>query len=478
MKAKLNVPIRRLLILLPFFLTGCSLAPPYLRPAVETPAAYKETGPWKTAASSVQHPEKWWQAFADPVLDDLEEHLNIDNQNIKLAEAQYRAARAGLDSARAGLFPTLGVNASGARGATNSSTATTATTTQTPVTNLYTLSAQASWEIDLWGQVRSGVDAAGAKLAASEGALGAARLSAQALLAQSYFLMRSAEAQEALLHKNVAAYQRFLALTQNRQKVGVASSLDVAQAETQLNTTRTQLADAQLQRAQTEHAIATLIGKPATAVSIAREPVLAPVPQTPTLIPSLTLEGRYDIYSAERLVAAANAQIGVARAAYFPAINLSADGGFRSAQLASLITTPARFWSLGPALALTVFDGGARSAAVSQAEAIYDQAVATYRQTVLTAFQEVEDNLIAMRLLTDETRSQQAALAAARKAREVAENQYRAGTVASLNVITAQTSELAVENTTITIWNRNMAAAVQLYKNTNGRLLDANSAER
>ena len=475
MKAKLKVPIRRLLILLPFFLAGCSLAPPYLRPAVETPAAYKEAGPWKTATSSVQYPEKWWQVFADPILDDLEEHLNIDNQNIKLAEAQYRAARAGLDSTRAGLFPTLGVNASGARGATNSSTA---TTTQTPVTNLYTLSAQASWEIDLWGQVRSGVDAAGAKLAASEGALGAARLSAQALLAQSYFLMRSAEAQEALLHKNVAAYQRFLALTQNRQKVGVASSLDVAQAETQLNTTRTQLADAQLQRAQTEHAIATLIGKPAAAVSIAREPVLAPVPQTPTLIPSLTLEGRYDIYSAERLVAAANAQIGVARAAYFPAINLSADGGFRSAQLASLITTPARFWSLGPALALTVFDGGARSAAVSQAEAIYDQAVATYRQTVLTAFQEVEDNLIAMRLLADETRSQQAALAAARKAREVAENQYRAGTVASLNVITAQTSELAVENTTITIWNRNMAAAVQLYKNTNGRLLDANSAER
>lgn len=475
MKAKLNVPIRRLLILLPLFLTGCSLAPPYLRPAVETPAAYKEAGPWKTATSSVQHPEKWWQAFADPVLDDLEEHLNIDNQNIKLAEAQYRAARAGLDSARAGLFPTLGVNASGARGATNSSTATTASA---PVTNLYTLSAQASWEIDLWGQVRSGVDAAGAKLAASEGALGAARLSAQALLAQSYFLMRSAEAQEALLHKNVTAYQRFLALTQNRQKVGVASSLDVAQAETQLNTTRTQLADAQLQRAQTEHAIATLIGKPAAAVSIAREPVLASVPQTPTLIPSLTLEGRYDIYSAERLVAAANAQIGVARAAYFPAINLSADGGFRSAQLASLITTPARFWSLGPALALTVFDGGARSAAVSQAEAIYDQAVATYRQTVLTAFQEVEDNLIAMRLLADETRSQQAALAAARKAREVAENQYRAGTVASLNVITAQASELAVENTTITIWNRNMAAAVQLYKNTNGRMLDANSAER
>lgn len=200
MKAKLNVPIRRLLILLPLFLAGCSLAPPYLRPAVETPAAYKEAGPWKTAANSMQSPEKWWQVFADPVLDDLEEHLNIDNQNIKLAEAQYRAARAGLDSTRAGLFPTLGVNASGARGATNS---TTATTTQAPVTNLYTLSAQASWEIDLWGQVRSGVDAAGAKLAASEGALGAARLSAQALLAQSYFLMRSAEAQEALIGRYI-----------------------------------------------------------------------------------------------------------------------------------------------------------------------------------------------------------------------------------------------------------------------------------
>ena len=463
-QARPTVKFHRLLLLCPLAVAACSLAPSYAPPPVATPAAYKEDGNWKPAQGSPITAEKWWTVFADPVLNDLEERLAIDNQNLKLAEAQYRAARANLDSARAGLFPTLGATATGGRGVAT-------TGNNVPVTNLYTLSAQASWEIDLWGQVRSGVDAAGARLESSEGALGAARLSAQALLAQTYFQLRAAEAQQAILQRSVAAYERFLDLTSNRQRAGVASPLDVSLAESQLNSARTQLADAQLLRAQTEHAIATLIGQPANALAITETASLTAVPSVPTLIPSTTLESRYDIYAAERATAAANAQIGVARAAYFPVLNLTADGGYRSSQLGNLLTLPMRTWSVGPSLAQTLFDGGARSAAVSQAEAAYDQAVATYRQTVLTAFQEVEDNLVAARQLALETQSQQAALAAARKVREVTENQYRAGTSDALSVILAQTSELTAESSTVNIWNRNIAAAVLLYKNTSGRPL-------
>lgn len=456
-------------------LTACSLAPEYSRPTVDGLAGYKEEGPWRLAAGELREPEKWWRVFADPALDALVEQLIVDNQNIKLAEAQYKAAHAALNSARAGLFPTLGASAAASRSGSGTAASGSAASTST-VSTAYTLSAQAAWEIDLWGRVRGGVDAAGAKLQASEGVVGAVRLSAVALLVQSYFQLRAADAQQRLLTRTLAAYQRFLELTRNRRDAGVASSLDVAQAETQLNATRGQLADVQLLRAQTEHAIATLIGQPPSALSIseARDAAaLPPVPPAPTLVPAVALESRYDIYSAERQMAAANAQIGVARAAYFPALDLSADGGYRRSQLANLLSAPARFWSLGPTLALTLFDGGARTAAVSQAEAVYEQAVASYRQTVLTAFQEVEDNLVAMRRLAEESASQQAALVAAGKARAIAENQYRAGTANALNVIAAQASELNAESAVIAIWSKNMVAAVQLYKNLGGRRINA-----
>lgn len=467
-----------LLPLLPVALAACSLAPEYSRPTTEVPAAYKENGAWKPAAAELADPGKWWQVFGDPLLDRLEGELAIDNQNLKAAEAQYRAALAAVGVARAGLFPTVGLTAAGSRSSGAVSTGGSGSGSQTvgggrSVNNSYSLAAQASWEVDLWGRIRSGVDAAGARAEASAGTLGAARLSAQALLAQSYFQLRAADAQVGLLTRTVAAYERFLELTRVRQQAGVASPLDAAQAETQVNTARTQLADAQLLRAQTEHAISVLVGRPPAALAIPSGAELPAVPAAPALVPSATLESRYDIYAAERQVAAANAQIGVARAAWFPVLDLTANGGFRSSLLSNLISSPARFWSLGPSLALTLFDAGARSATEAQAVAGYDQAVATYRQTVLTAFQEVEDNLVAARLLGEESASQQAALAAARRAREIAENQYRAGTAASLNVITAQASELSVENTTISVWNRRMAAAVQLYKNLGGRLAAA-----
>lgn len=460
-------------LLLPLLLGACSLMPDYQRPLLEIPSAYREAGAWQMAAQTFAAPERWWQAFGDPVLDGLEEQLVVDNQNIKLAEAQYRAARAAVDSARAGLWPSLGLNAGASRGANATTTAGSSATA-----NLYTLSAQSSWEVDLWGRVRNGVAAAAAQEEAADAAVGAARLSAQALLAQSYFQLRTAEAQAELFTRSVAAYERFLQLTRNRRDAGVASTLDVAQAETQLNSARSQLAEAKLQRAQYGHALATLLGKPPAAVNIPPAGSgLAQVPPAPTILPSTTLERRYDVHAAERQVAAANAQIGVARAAWFPVLDLAASGGYRNDAIAHLISLPNRFWSIGPALALTLFDGGARSAALEQAQAGVDQAAATYRQTVLVAFQEVEDNLAAARLLAEEAASQDAALAAARKAREIAENQYRAGIVAALNVITAQTSELNVENAALSLWNRRMAAATQLLKNTGGRAWPGRTAE-
>jgi NodT family efflux transporter outer membrane factor (OMF) lipoprotein len=461
---------RSFVLLLVLALSACSLIPPYSRPTVDVPVGYKEEGPWRPAAGKLEAPEKWWQAFDDPLLNALEEQVLIDNQNIKLAEAQYRAARAAVDSARASLFPSLDLNASATRSRSSAVTGSGSADSTARITNLYSLSGQASWEIDLWGPIRSGVVSAEAQAESSAGALEAARLSAQALLAQSYFQMRAADAEVALLNRSIEIYARYLELTRNRVAAGVASPLDVSLAETQLNSARSQLAEAQLQRAQAEHAVAALIGKPPAALTIPPAGPLAEVPAAPALIPSAILETRYDIYSAERQVAAANAQIGVARAAYFPTIDLLGSGGYRSTALSDLFSAPARFWSLGPTLALTLFDGGARAAAVEQARAGYDQTVASYRQTVLTAFQEVEDNLAAAHLLADEAQSQAAAVAAAARAREISENQYRAGTVASLAVIVAQAAELNAENAAISIWNRRMAAAVQLYKNEGGRL--------
>lgn len=458
-------------MLLPFVLTACTSSPIERPLTVATPALYREAGHWKPATGQTQIAERWWRVFGDPILDALEEQLILDNQNIKLAEAQYRAARAGLDSARATLAPTLGTTTAYSKGVNNGAGS------PALASSLFMLSAQAGWEMDLWGQIRGGIAAAGARMAASEAALAAARLSAQALLAQSYFQLRASEAQIALLDRTLTGYERFLQLTRHRLAAGIASPLDEAQAQTQWLNARTQSAEARLQRAQSEHAIATLLGKPDLIIANAGTSHLPIVPQAPELIPSVTLESRYDIHAAERQVAAANAEIGIAQTAYFPVLNLSGNSSLRNPQLASLLTSPTHVWSMGPALALTLFDGGARAAAVAEAEARYDQAVAQYRQTVLAAFQEVEDHLAALRFLAEESSTQQAALAAAHKAQQIAEHQYQAGIVDSLYVISAQASALNLENATISLWNRSMAAAVQLYKNTSGRLDSAGSSQ-
>jgi NodT family efflux transporter outer membrane factor (OMF) lipoprotein len=386
----------------------------------------------------------------------MEARVVIDNQTLKVAEAQYRAARAAVDSAAAARLPTVTGSAAAGRGSSNSVTA-----------NSYVIAASANWEIDLWGRVRRSIEAAQARAESSADDLAAARLSIQALLAQTWFQLRAADLQGQLLQRTLEVDVRFLDLTRNRHDAGVASGLDVAQAETQLGNARTQLSENELQRALLAHALVTLVG--GGEVADATGPLPA-VPVPPALFPSVVLEQRPDIAAAERLAAAANAQIGVARAAYFPVLDLAAGASLTSSALDKLFNAPSRIWLLGPSLAMTLFDGGARDAAVEQARAGYDQAVATYRQTVLTAFQEVQDNLATARLLQRKAEEQAQSLAAAQRAREIAQVQYQAGTINSLNVIILQTAELTADLNAVDIQTRQLAASVQLLKNAGGRI--------
>lgn len=455
MKPSLTLPLVVLLAL-----AGCA-SPPYQRPEAVVPAAFKEGQGWKLAnPQAAEVPSDWWRLFNDPVLDELQQRLAAGNQNLRASLAQYRTAQAALASSRSSLFPSLGLSA----GATRAES----TPGARPTTS-YNLGASASWELDLWGRVSSGVDAAAARVEASQADLAAVRLSLQATLTQTYLSTRAAEAQAQLYERTVQAYQRSLELTRNRYLGGVASAADVAQAESQLKSTQAQAIEARSSRAQLEHALAVLVGEAPANFSLAPTGVLPQPPQAPLQLPSELLERRPDIAAAERRVAAANAQIGVARAAFFPSLTLSASAGFRGSSLGGLVASPNGVWSLGPALALSLLDGGARQAAVDSARAGVDQAVATYRQTVLTALQEVEDNLVIASSLDEEQRLQSEALAAARRALEIAENQYRAGTVSYLNVVTAQTTVLSAERSLLDARNRRLAALNQLLKNIAGR---------
>jgi NodT family efflux transporter outer membrane factor (OMF) lipoprotein len=456
----METPVRfRTILLIPLlWLTACTVGPDYQRPEVTLPAQFSEAGgEWQTAQpGEFKVPERWWSVFGDAELDRLEALVVIDNQTLKVAEAKYRAARAGVDSASAARFPSVTGSAAAGRGKNGGVTA-----------NSYGLTASAHWEIDLWGRVRRSIEAAQANAQASADDLAALRLSTQALLAQTWFQLHAAVLQGQLLQRTLAADERFLELTRDRRDAGVASGLDVALAETQLGNARTQLSENELQRAQLTHALVTLVGGGEITDATG---TLPEVPIPPALLPSTVLEQRPDIASAERLAAAANAQIGLARTAYFPILDLAAGGGLSSNALDTLFNAPSRIWLLGPSLAMTLFDGGARDAAVAQAEAGYDQAVATYRQTVLTAFQEVQDNLAAARLLQREADEQAQVVAAARRSREISEVQYKAGTVSALSLIIAQTVELNAELGAVDIQTRQLAASVQLLKNAGGRI--------
>ena len=451
-------------------LTACGTPLPHERPALDVPAAYKQgvqgSAVWQTAQPQDSVPSAWWTLFADPALNALQERAASGNQNVALAVARLRAARAALDSAGAAGLPSLGATASSTRSRSGTNAESSA---QARTRNSQALGLNASWELDLWGRLSGGVDAARASVEASVGDLAAMRLSVQATVAQTYFALRAAEAQTLLLDDTLAAYERSWQLTRNRQRAGVASAADVAQAEAQYKSTQVQLLEAQTTRSQLEHALAALLGQAPAAFALEPTAALPAPADVPQALPSDLLQRRPDIAAAERRVAAANAQIGVARAAYFPTLTLSVAGGYRGAPLADLFSAPNLFWSLGPALAASIFDGGARSAAVETARANHAQVTAAYRQTVLTALQEVEDNLTAAAALAQEEQLQREATAAAQRALDVVENQYRAGTVGYLNVLAAQTTVLSSQRSLIDVKSRRLTAVNALLKNVAGR---------
>jgi NodT family efflux transporter outer membrane factor (OMF) lipoprotein len=458
-------------------LVGCMVGPDYVRPGAPTPPAFKEAAGWKTAQPGDDAPRgDWWKAFGDADLDALVAQIDVTNQTVQAAEAQLRVARAATQAARAGLFPAVSGNAAALRSARAQGT------TGSSVANSYNAALDLSWEIDLWGRLRRGVEASEASAQASAADLAAARLSMQALLAQDYLLLRVQDAEIGLLRDTVATYERSLQLTRNQYAAGIVARGDVAQAETQLKSTQAQLLDAGIARAQLEHAIAVLAGKPPSELTIAPMPLAIVFPQIPVTVPSVLLERRPDIASAERRAAAANAQIGVAEAAFFPSLTLGAAGGFQSSAIGSLLSLPNRYWSIGPALAQTLFDAGLRSAQKQEAVAAWDAAVADYRQSVLNAFQEVEDNLTALAVLEQEAAVQADAVRSARESAAIANNQYKAGTTSYLAVVVLQAAALNAERTALGILGRRLTASVGLIKALGGgwdasRLAAAPAAE-
>jgi NodT family efflux transporter outer membrane factor (OMF) lipoprotein len=455
---------------------GCDKAPKYAKPTVATPPAYKEVAPdafketddWKFA-----HPSdavirgKWWEMFNDAQLNALEEQLNSANQNIALADANFRAARALVKESRSEYFPTVTTSPS-IIVSRQSAAATHSNVSPGRLSTNYSLPFDASWEPDFWGRIRNTVVASASEAQATAADLQNVRLSVEAELAFDYYQLRSVDAEKALLDSTIAAFQEQLNLTRVRFETGIASDEDVAQAETQLKTTQAQATDLGIQRAQLEHAIALLTGQPASTFSLAVAPLEANPPVVPVGLPSQLLERRPDIAAAERRVAEANAEIGVTKAAFFPSLILGATGGLESTSIASWFTWPARFFSLGPTLSQTLFDKGRRKAQTEFARAQYDGTVASYRNTVLTSFQEVEDNIAALRILSRELEQQNEAVASAQRALTLAMERYRSGIDSYLNVITAQATLLNNQRTAVNLQAQQMTASVELIKALGG----------
>ncbi|MBF0516508.1 MAG: efflux transporter outer membrane subunit, partial [Nitrospirae bacterium] len=500
---------------------SCKAGKDYVRPDMPIPDDYKEANLWKSASPMDNvTKEAWWEVYNDALLDELEKEVSISNQNLAVKEAQFRQARAMVDSATAQLFPTVtlgaaynrnrtsgnsssaasassssattssattstGTTSGGKTGGTSAGTSTNTTTgsgtfsgtgkpagtssgpTQSTLTN-YSVSAALSWELDLWGKVRRTIEANQAGAEASLADLEALRLSSQAELAGDYFALRALDAQKQLLNETIKGYEKTLQITKNRYESGIVGRADVLNAETQLKTTVAQSIDLGVQRATYEHAIALLMGKPAMSFTISFMPLSYAIPDTPYSVPSEVLQRRADIAAAERRMAAANAQIGVAVAAYYPSLTLSPSSGFQSGVFAKLFSWPSLVWSLGASLSQTLFDGGYKLAVTQQARANYDAAVATYRQTVLTAFQEVEDALSSQEILTAELRAQEEAVKAAEAAEAVAVNQYKAGTIGTLDLIVIQNTALNNRKTAAIIAGRIMSNSVMLIKALGG----------
>ena len=450
-------------------LAACTVGPDYKRPAATTAATYKElegTG-WKTAEpADARIRSAWWEVYNDPALNALEQQVASANQNVQAAQARFRAARAQVEQFRSQFFPvvTAGGGYSRARSSENVKFKSTAGKTLDD----WIVGADATWEPDLWGRVSRSVEGARANAQASAADAQSALLSMQAELATDYFELRGIDREKQLLDDTIAAYKEAVELTQNRYKGGIATDADVAQAQTQLRTTQAQSIDLGVQRAQLEHAIAILTGQTPSTVSLPVAPLVAVPAVAPVGVPSTLLERRPDIAAAERPMVDLNAQIGVATAAYFPNLILSVTGGLEATNFSDWLLAPARFWSLGPTLAGTLLDFGGRAAKKAEAQANYDEGIAQYRQTVLTAFGQVEDNIAALRVLEQEAQAQDDAVSAAQRSLAIVSNRYKNGAITYLDVVVAQTTALTNERQAVSIARRRMAASVALIKALGG----------
>ena len=452
--------------LVAMLLAGCNVGPKYVKPTVPVPPSYKETATpeaqtgWKPAQpGDAASRGKWWEAFADPQLNKLEEQLNISNQNVAAAAANVQAARAMIREARAQYFPTITVNPA----ITNSRISSAFGQAIGANFTNFALPLEASWEPDLWGRVRNTVKASTFAAQASVADLENVRLAAQSQLSADYYQLRGQDALKQVLDATVSAYREALELTLNLYKAGLDNDEAVAQAESQLKAVQAQDVNLGVLRAQYEHAIAVLTGQPPATFSLPpAETFHIRPPETPVGVPSQLLERRPDIAAAERAVAQANAQIGIAQSAFYPNFTLSGQAGFSSVAIANWLTWPSRVWSVGPSLAQTIFDAGLRRATIQQYQATYDQTVANYRQNVLTAFQQVEDNLAALRILSQAIEQQDSATESAARSLREAEARYKGGLDPYLNVIVAQTALLNNQQTAVSFREQQMVASVQL----------------
>ena len=450
-------------------LTGCVVGPKYHPPVVQAPPAYKEAGDWKPAQPNDQNlGGSWWTIFQDPQLNALEDQVNVSNQNLKAAEAQFRQARATLRYYRADYYPTVTYGPSATRERISSRRPPPNSIFNGITYNDFVLPFSVSYQADVWGRIRKNVESYREQAQASAADLATVNLSMHADLAVDYFQARSLDAEEQLLNSTVTQYEQALELNENRFAGGIASEVEVEQARTQLETTRAQAIDVGVLRAQYEHAVAILIGKPPAEFSLAPLPLTAPPPYVPISVPSELLERRPDIAAAERLVASANAQIGVAKSAYYPSISLGASGGFESSAITTLLNGPSGLWSFGLSAVGTVFDVGRRRALNDQARAAYDYQVAAYRESVLAGFQQVEDNLAAVRILENEAKVQNEAVVAAQRSLDLSVTRYKGGVTSYLEVITAQSAALADEVTAVNILGRRMANTVLLIQALGG----------
>jgi NodT family efflux transporter outer membrane factor (OMF) lipoprotein len=440
-------------------LAACAVGPNYHRPKFDAAPNYKEAGDWKPSEpNDVLSRGPWWEIFKDDALNQLEVRIDISNETVKAAAAAYDQARALVSQARAGFWPTVGVNAGRTRG----------TTEGEPTRTLDSAGVSGSWDLDIWGQIRRNVESNRASAQSSAAALAAARLSAQAALATDYFELRAQDQLQKLLDDTVVAEELSLKITESRYRFGVAARADVVSAETQLLSSQAQQVNAKIQRGILEHAIAVLVGQQPASFTVAPTSMREDVPTVPAGLPSTLLERRPDVAEAERKVAAANAQIGVAVSAFFPSLTLAGSDNYSGPAWSRLIEVPNRVWSLGPQLAETLIDGGLRRAQVAQARAAYDASVDNYRQTVLSGFQQVEDQVVTLRVLEKEQVIEDATVAAAREAEKLTLNQYKAGTVPYSSVITAQTTRLSAEETALSVLSSRLQASVALIEAVGG----------